>query len=163
MSIERIKKLEKQMADYKHDEFEHMTLNKLLDIFRESQKEDWETFKRSSKHQYAYRGAYKHNLSIGLGWGLPLKEFNREWVKNLDLEGPHHHTFVTFFYKGMPVYQKKCIEISNGLCYFPFPKEGKGYFSVDRVEYNFLKRFNEIIGKLVFQDYFKKSGIEIRE
>lgn len=162
MSLEKMKQKEVAMT-YKHDEVSHMTLDKFLEIFRESEKDDWETFKRSSKHQYAYRAAYKHNLSIGLGWGLPLNEFDADWLKPLEIEGPHYNTFVTFFYNGMPVYQKKCVEIANSICYFPLPKEGKGFFSVDTVEFNFIKRFNEILGKIPFHDLFEKSGIEIRE
>ena len=157
-------RMKKNVTPLGHEDLHvHMTLDKLLDIVRESQKEDWNTFKRSSKHQYAYRASYKHNLSIGMGWGLPLKEFEADWIKHLEVEGPNHHSFITFFYNGMPVYQRKCLDISNGLCCFPVPKEGKGFFSVDRVEYNFIRRFNELIGKNHFVDYFEKSGIEIRE
>lgn len=141
----------------------HMTLDNLQDIIRESQKEDWHTFKRSSKHQYACRASYKHNLSIGMGWGLPLKEFQADWTAQLEVPGPHYNSVITYFYNSMPVYQRKCIDISNGLCYFPLPKEGKGFFSVDLVDYNFLKNFNKLIGKGEFEDYFEKSGIEIRE
>lgn len=160
-----------------------MRLNELLQIIRESNKEDWNVIESntllshvttdSDNRVYAdyhtNRASYIPDVSIGLAWGLNCNlDFREEWANcHPDPHASSH--FLDVFYNGMLVYRVVYVVIDGGRSYMPLPRreinenhETLGWY-ITSEEYEFFKLFNSIQPfDTQYESYLRRSGIEVR-
>lgn len=161
-----------------------MRLNELLQIIRESNKEDWNVIESNTllsqittdndnrvyADYHTNRASYIPDVSIGLAWGLNCNpDFYEEWANcHPDSHASSH--FLDILYNGMLVYRMVYVLVDGGRSYMPLPHremnengETIGWYITDE-EYEFFELFNSIQSfDTQFESYLRSSRIEIRQ
>lgn len=122
--------------------------------------------------EHSMRAAYKPDLCIGIGWGLPVypseRTFDEDWATQFpDPEASWH--FVDLFYCGALVERQSYVNV-DGRCNLPLPRrkvEGEGAdakvtaLTITQWQRDFFRTLNALETTVDYDDYLGRAGFEI--
>lgn len=166
-----------------------LTQAELLNLFVNSTGDDWECFNSPSfisdvesydsylpnsgnerkieARGHNNRASYKHDLAIGVAWGLTINDnFKEDWA-NIHPDPKASSHYLDFFYNGMLVFRTIYVVIDGGRSYMPLPKrqdnpDGTVSWVINNKTYEFFRIFNDLQGfDTQYSSYLSRSKIQI--
>lgn len=119
--------------------------------------------------EHSNMASYKPNLSITIAWGIQVGDkddnVDRDWATNNPDKDGGKSNYLDFFYNNALVFRTSYCTVDGGRCEIPFPTyDESGDIYVPKQYHDLIKKFSEIVnGANIFDDYFKRTGISIRE
>lgn len=112
------------------------------------------------------RAIYKGDIDISMEWGYRyLDDFKEEWANSF-ADRTASASFLDLKYRGDIIHREIIVSVDGGRCYLPLPlvpAEGAKNIQVPRGRVKLVRLVQEITGTWEFDEYFRRSGLEVVE